>query len=184
MIDVVLPAAVAARVRRELRRAGDREIGGVLAGEDLGEGRFLVADLSVQRSGGGVAHFLRDPGAHRRFMRRFLARNGNDYARFNYLGEWHSHPRFPALPSSTDLQQMQALMDERGQQARFLVLLVVKLGRDGEIEATGHAFRRGAQIVQVRVMGEEGEEINLPRTPRERLSSAWMAWRRERAKWL
>jgi proteasome lid subunit RPN8/RPN11 len=182
VIEVVLPANVASKLRRELRRAGDREIGGVLAGEDLGGGRFLVADLSVQRSGGGVAHFLRDPGAHRRFMRRFLARTGNDYTRFNYLGEWHSHPSFPAMPSGTDLRQMQELIDERGQSATFLVLLVVKLGRGGEIEATAHAFRRGARLVQARVAREEGEEVLGPKTPLERLSATWMAWRREAAK--
>lgn len=184
MIEVVLSANVAAKLRRELRRAGDREIGGVLAGEDLGGGRFLVADLSVQRSGGGVAHFVRDPSAHRRFMRRFFARTGNDYTRFNYLGEWHSHPSFPALPSGTDLRQMQGLIDDRGQPANFLVLLVLKLGRGGEIEATAHAFRRGAHVVQARVAREEGEEVLAPRTPVQRLSGTCMAWRREAAKWV
>ena len=183
MIEIVLPANVAAKLRRELRRAGDREIGGVLAGEDRGGGRFLVADLSVQRSGGGVAHFVRDPGAHRRFMRRFLARAGNDYTRLNYLGEWHSHPRFPALPSGTDLRQMQGLIEERGQPANFLVLLVAKLGRGSEIEATAHAFRRSAPVVQARVAREEGGEVRAPKTPLERLSWTWMAWRREAAKW-
>lgn len=182
MIEVVLPAGVAAKLRRELRRAGDREIGGVLAGEDLGGGRFLVADLSVQRSGGGVAHFVRDPGSHRRFMRRFLARTGNDYTRFNYLGEWHSHPRFPTLPSGTDLRQMQGLIEERGQPANFLVLLVVKLA-GGEIEATAHAFRRGARVVLARVAREGGVEVLAPKAPLDRLSGTWMAWRREAAKW-
>lgn len=184
MIEVVLSAAVAAKLRRELRRAGDREIGGVLAGEDLGGGRFQVADLSVQRSGGGVAHFVRDPRAHRRFMRRFLARNGNDYTRFNYLGEWHSHPRFPALPSGTDLRQMQALIEERGQPANFLVLLVVKLRRGGEIEGTAHAFRRGAPVLQVRVARGEGAEVQTPKTPLERLSGKWVAWRHEAGNWV
>lgn len=184
MIEIVLPANVAAKLRRELRRAGDREIGGVLAGEDLGSGRFSVADISVQRSGGGVAHFVRDPSAHRKFMRRFLARTGNDYTRFNYLGEWHSHPRFPALPSGTDLRQMQGLIEERGQSANFLVLLVVKLGRGGVIEATAHAFRRGARVVQARVARDEGAEVLAPKTPLERLSGTWMAWRQESAKWL
>lgn len=184
MIEVVLPASVAVKLRRELRRAGDREIGGVLAGEDLGGGRFSVADMSVQRSGGSVAHFVRDPSAHRKFMRRFLVRTGNDYTRFNYLGEWHSHPRFPALPSGTDLRQMQALIDERGQPANFLVLLVVKLGRGGKIEATAHAFRPNAHLVEVRLTREEGEEVLAPKTPRKRLSGAWMSRRREAAKWL
>ncbi len=184
MIEIVLPANVAAKLRRELRRAGDREIGGVLAGEDLGGGRFLVVDLSVQRAGGGVAHFVRDPSAHRRFIRRFLARTGNNYSRFNYLGEWHSHPSFPALPSGTDLRQMQGLIDERVQPANFLVLLVVKLGRGGEFEATAHAFRRGTHVVQARVACEEGAEVQAPKTPLERLSGTWIAWRREAAKWV
>lgn len=184
MIEVVLRADIAAKLRRELRRAGAREIGGVLAGEDMGGGRFQVADLSVQRSGGGIAHFVRDPGAHRRFMRRFLARTGKDYTSFNYLGEWHSHPRFPALPSGTDLRQMQALIEERGQAANFLVLLVVKLGRGGEIEGTAHAFRRGAPVVQARVARAEGAEVQAPKTPLERLSGTWMAWRRVAAKWV
>jgi proteasome lid subunit RPN8/RPN11 len=184
MIEVVLPARVAAKLRRELRRAGHREIGGVLAGEDLGGGRFSVAGISVQRSGGSVADFVRDPSTHRKFMRRFMARTGNDYTRFNYLGEWHSHPRFPALPSVSDLRQMQALIEERGQLANFLVLLVVKLRRGGEIEATAHAFRRSAHLVEARLTGEVGEEVLAPKTPRERLSGAWMSWRREAAKWL
>jgi hypothetical protein len=116
-------------------------------------------------------------------MRRFLARTGSDYTRFNYLGEWHSHPSFPALPSGTDVRQMQGLIEERGQPANFLVLLVVKLGRGGEIEATAHAFRRSAPVVQTRVAREEGAEVQAPpKTPLERLSWKWMAWRREAAK--
>lgn len=97
MIDIVLSARCAHKLKKELRAAGVNEIGGVLAGEHLGDGRFLIKDLSVQRDG-TPSRFVRDPVRHRNFIRRFHRLNGNDPERFNYLGEWHSHPSFLAAP--------------------------------------------------------------------------------------
>jgi hypothetical protein len=122
-----------------------------LAAEHVGDGQFKVTDLSVQRTGGGLASFVRDPSTHRRFIRHFLARTGHRYDQFNYLGEWHSHPSFPVDPSIMDLRQMQSLIEDRGQQAHFLVLLVMKLGRRGNLEGSAHAFRRGQLPVRARL---------------------------------
>jgi proteasome lid subunit RPN8/RPN11 len=122
-----------------------------LAAENLGDGTFKVMDLSVQRSGGSVTSFVRNSNVHRRFMRRFFTRTGYRYEMFNYLGEWHSHPRFPAEPSTADLRQMQKLIEDRRQQAHFLVLLVIKLGRNGNLEGSAHAFRRGQMPIKVRL---------------------------------
>jgi proteasome lid subunit RPN8/RPN11 len=167
VIEVVLSERCVAKLRRELRRAGAREIGGVLAGENLGGGRFSVVDLSVQRNG-TVASFRRSAPTHRRFIQRFLERTGHDYGRFNYLGEWHSHPSFPAWPSRPDLTQMQALVDEPDQRAHFLVLLVCKLARAGAgagagaLEATAHAFRRGHPEVKVELAGAQPGSVLVP----------------------
>lgn len=179
MIEVVLSGPVLARLRRELRRAGSDEIGGVLAGESLGDRRFLVVDLSIQRGGGGFAHFVRDSSAHRRFMRRFFARTGHQYHRYNYLGEWHSHPSFPALPSPTDLRQMQQLIEDREQSALFLALLVVKLDRVGNLEASAHAFRRQLGPIQVPVFTSAGSPIKQPPWEIGKLSRTSISWRRE-----
>lgn len=141
MIEVLIDLSCLKKLKKELALAGSREIGGVLAAENLGNGQFRVVDISVQRTGGSYAHFVRDPKLHRRFMRRFFARTGNRPERFNYLGEWHSHPSFRPLPSFTDLNQMQQLIEERDQVANFLILLIVKLGNVGTIEASTHAFR-------------------------------------------
>ncbi len=150
MIDVVLTSACVMKLRRELRAAGSNEIGGVLAAEQIGDGRFIVRSISVQRTG-TYASFKRDPGQHRAFMRRFRVRTGNNPARFNYLGEWHSHPSFIALPSGPDLRQMQALIEDDEQAASFLVLLVIKLAKDGELCGSAHAFRRRHSPVRVRL---------------------------------
>ena len=93
-MKILLAPPIVKRLRRELRRAGNREIGGLLMGEDLGNGDFRVVEISVQRSGGTEACFIRNPEDHQTELDTFFARTGNDYSRFNYLGEWHSHPSF------------------------------------------------------------------------------------------
>jgi proteasome lid subunit RPN8/RPN11 len=180
VIEIVFDSRCAERLRKELRKAGSSEIGGVLAAESQADGRFVVVDLSVQRDG-SFASFVRAPGPHRRFMRRFFERTGHRYERFNYLGEWHSHPSFAAVPSPTDFRQMQRLIEERGQTSPFLALVVVKLSRAGELEASGHAFRRGHPPLAVPVSAEQ-ESASLAPAPslRQALKNA-LLWRRESA---
>lgn len=153
MIEVRLGDACGRKLKAELARAGSNEIGGVLAAENLGGGAFEIVDLSVQRSGGGFASFVRKFGQHDRFMRRFFDRTGHRYERFNYFGEWHSHPSFPALPSVVDGKQMQLLLREPDQKVNFLVLLVVKAEKCG-IEASAHAFARGMRPMRVPLSGD------------------------------
>lgn len=158
MIDVILSCRCARKLKKELRLAGANEIGGVMAGEHLGDGKFLVKDLSVQRNG-TVGSFVRDPVQHRKFMRRFHLLTGHNTERFNYLGEWHSHPSFVALPSSPDLRTMQAEIEDRDQTSSFLVLLVIKLGRDGVLIGSTHAFRRRHMPVRVNLKAEPGANV-------------------------
>ncbi len=155
MITLRLSARHLSRLRRELRRAGHNEIGGVLAAENLSDGLFEIADFSIQQTGGSIASFVREPAPHRRFMRRFFQRTEHQFERFNYIGEWHSHPLFPAYPSPTDLRQMQRIADDPQQAATFVVLLIVRLGVRGGIEASAHAFRRGVFPVAIELEAQE-----------------------------
>lgn len=149
MIEVQLTPECAARLLRELRRAGTDEVGGVLATERVADRVFRIVDLSVQRRGGSFAAFSRDASLHKRFMRRFLDLTGHQYERFNYLGEWHSHPSFPALPSPKDIHTMHSLLEAPDQVANFLILLVVKRSTAGKLEASAHAFARGLAPMRV-----------------------------------
>jgi proteasome lid subunit RPN8/RPN11 len=177
MIDVVLTDRCVRKLKRELRSAKSNEIGGVLAAEQVADGHFVVRDLSVQREG-SPTRFVRDPVKARVFMRRFHLRMANQPERFNYLGEWHSHPSFLALPSVSDLVQMQALIEERDQASSFLVLMIVKLDRDGRLLGSSHAFRRRMSPVRVRLHAQDGTALReecLAISP-----STWRAWSRFR----
>ncbi|AOX99258.1 Mov34/MPN/PAD-1 family protein [Jeongeupia sp. USM3] len=158
MIDIILSARCARKLKKELRAAGRNEIGGVMAGEHLGNGRFLVKDLSVQRDG-SPTRFVRDPALHRKFMRRFHLLTGNQPERFNYLGEWHSHPSFLALPSGPDARAMLSEIENPEQVATFLVLLIVKLGVGGGLIGSTHAFRRQHGPVRVNLKGGAGVSV-------------------------
>jgi proteasome lid subunit RPN8/RPN11 len=158
MIDVILSPRCVRKLKRELRSAGRDEIGGVLAGEQLSDGVFLVRDLSVQRDGTPNS-FVRDPIQHRKFMRRFHLLTGNNPERFNYLGEWHSHPSFLALPSAPDVRQMHAEIHESEQTSTFLVLLIVKVGMDGGLIGSTHAFRRALAPIRVNLSAADGASV-------------------------
>lgn len=147
---VALSAEHLARLADEMGRAGSREIGGVLVGEHLGGERFALLDFSVQRRGGGRAHFRRDPAEAAAFVDACIASRGGDPVRVNYLGEWHSHPGCAAVPSSVDVAQMREIVDDPDQPALFSVLLVVGLvGRTLQMSLT--LFRPGLNEEPVEV---------------------------------
>lgn len=150
MIHVTLPESVSDRMKQALRRAGAREIGGILMGEEVESGRFRVVDFSLDEVSGSRAHFVRDAQHHLAALDEFFQRTGHNYIRFNYLGEWHSHPGFPPLPSATDIDSMEDLVaGERG--IEFGVLLIVKLT----------FFRRFALSMTLHRRGHAPEAVDL-----------------------
>lgn len=139
-MQLLLPSRLIKRLQTELKRARDREIGGLLMGEHVHDEVFRIVDITVQRSGGDRACFIRRPRDHQEALKKFFARTGNDFTRFNYLGEWHSHPSFIPSPSSTDLATMQSLVTDSSVGANFLVLLIAKCNSLGHFEASATLF--------------------------------------------
>jgi integrative and conjugative element protein (TIGR02256 family) len=157
-MQILLPPQVIKRLKRELRRAGNREIGGLLFGEHLRDELFRVVEISVQRSGGSQSCFIRNPKDHQAQLQEFFVRTGKNYSRFNYLGEWHSHPSFEPVPSLTDIQTMQSIVDDPGVGINFLVLLIAKLGSNKQIEMAASAFRAGTTPLSVALLAEDDNE--------------------------
>jgi [CysO sulfur-carrier protein]-S-L-cysteine hydrolase len=148
-MQLLLSTQIIRRLKRELRRAGNQEIGGLLMGEHVRDELFRVVEISVQRSGGSQACFIRDPRDHETQLLKFFTHTGEDYARFNYLGEWHSHPSFEPIPSACDIQTMQSIVDDPAVGVNFLVLLIPKLLSNKRIMATAMAFRACAAPISV-----------------------------------
>ena len=153
-MQLLLPQPIIKRLERELGRAGGREIGGLLMGEHVRDQLFRVVELSVQRGGGTHACFVRQPGDHKTQLEKFFSQTGKDYTRFNYLGEWHSHPSFEPLPSDPDIRTMQTIVEDPDVGVNFLVLMVCRIDRGRVLEVTATAFCPGAAPLAVPVSFE------------------------------
>lgn len=125
-MQVEIAQHVKEKLRKALKAAGSREVGGVMMGEQIAPGHFRIVDLSIDSQTGGKSHFVRSSEAHAEALDAFFLKTGHQYDRFNYLGEWHSHPWFSVMPSDQDIASMTDLVEgERG--IDFAVLLIVRL---------------------------------------------------------
>lgn len=110
-----------------LERAGHDETGGQLFGEQLAPSEFHITELTVHSRRGSFARFVVDLVQAARDALRFFERTGHRYTRFNYIGEWHSHPSFDVRPSVTDVETMQRLVRDPEFRGHFAVLVIVRL---------------------------------------------------------
>lgn len=131
------------RLRVALRKAGRREIGGMLMAEQLAPDHFRIVDFSLDAVSGSHTHFRRDPDVHRQTLEEFFERTGRDYQRFNYLGEWHSHPSFSVHPSLEDIVTVTDMVENGNSGITFAVLLIVRLRWRLWIECSLTVFARG-----------------------------------------
>lgn len=139
MLNLVLPPEIAQVILTALREAGSREIGGILMAEHIGQNEFKVCDVTVHRRG-AIASFVRLIEDAIGKLRLFFQRTDHDFRRFNYLGEWHSHPLFEPIPSETDNISMLEIVQDKSVGANFAVLLIVKLDTNGQLVGTAHTY--------------------------------------------
>ena len=142
------------RLSLALEKAGSKEIGGVLMGEYIGEEEFRIVDLTIQTRRGTVASFVRLVADAAASLRRFFKRTGYNYRKFNYLGEWHSHPSFSPTPSSKDIQSMLEIVTDTDIGANFVILLIVRHKEVEEIEATATAFLPDSSYFECKLIKE------------------------------
>jgi len=139
VLTVILPREQAERILTALTKAKHREIGGILMGEHVGASEFAVREITVHRRG-SFASFLRRIEDALVQMHAFFKKTEHNYLRFNYIGEWHSHPLFDPIPSRRDDVSMQEIIQDDTVGANFVVLLIVKIGTSGQLVATAHTY--------------------------------------------
>jgi integrative and conjugative element protein (TIGR02256 family) len=120
------------RLVADMKEAGEREVGGLLMGEQLAKDHFLIMDYSIDPTIGTHSHFTRDPAKHYAALEDFFERTGHEYERFNYLGEWHSHPLHPVLPSRDDITSMVSIVTEEPS-ITFAFLMIVQASLNGAL---------------------------------------------------
>ncbi len=138
-LTLILPAEVRDEILAALRSSGRREVGGILMAEHVARDTFTVRSITVHRRG-ALAAFVRRIEDALAPLRQFFRRANQDYTRFNYIGEWHSHPSFAPVPSLPDDLSMREIVQDKQVGANFVVLLIVKLADDGKLDASVHTY--------------------------------------------
>ena len=136
MLRVDLPDEWRTRLLDQLVLAERREIGGILMGEQLAPSHFRVADMTFQLRGGRSIRFIRQARRALVALKKFFGRTSHRYRRFNYLGEWHSHPLFPPTPSDQDHATMMNIACHGNTGANFVVLMIVRCTDSGKLEGS------------------------------------------------
>lgn len=113
----------------------------------------VVREVTVHRRG-TLASFFRRIEDALSTLRRFLERTARDYRRFNYIGEWHSHPSLAPIPSARDHESMREIIRDPDVGAHFVALLIVKLASDGELIGTALVYQPDG-VLKVAMLGFE-----------------------------
>ncbi|MEP1353723.1 MAG: Mov34/MPN/PAD-1 family protein [Tateyamaria sp.] len=143
-----------------LRKGGIREIGGWLVAEQIAPGEFELVGFTVDLEVGTHDRFHSVPSLHTEQLDQLLALNGNRVGRVDYLGEWHSHPTFPPVPSEMDMAAMIDMVENSG--PSFAALVIVRLFGTARIEATLTTFQRGLPPVNGRlIIDDAGSETTV-----------------------
>lgn len=127
-------------MRACLQRGGIREIGGWLAAEQLAPGVFELIGFTVDFEVGTHNRFASLPATHSEQLDKILNENAGRKGRIDYLGEWHSHPTFPPVPSDIDVAAMTKMVEDSG--PSFATLLIVRMLGAAVLEATITTFQR------------------------------------------
>ena len=154
-MKIHLPINIQQKIIQALEKAGNYEIGGVLMGEHIAEAEFRIVDLTIQEQLGSVTFFTRLVADIVKPLKSFFKRTGYNYRKFNYLGEWHSHPTFPPVPSQKDIQSMQEIVTDPDTGANFVILLIVKLKSVQKIEATVTTFLKDGKFFKGQLITEK-----------------------------
>src|SRR5882672_8369952 len=145
-----LPVDQLLSLQNALSSAAKNEIGGQIFGEQLAPSDFRATELTFQMRPGTFARFVVDLIQAARDAVRFFDRTEHQYLRFNYIGEWHSHPSFEVRPSDTDVRSMEKLVRDPKFRGNFAILMITRLD-DSQITCGGWLFDRsgGSEVIEV-----------------------------------
>jgi hypothetical protein len=150
----------------DLKGAGLKETGGVLFGEQIAEGDFRIVEATRQRFfSGSATTFKRRGAAARKDILDLHKRFDGDPERFNYLGEWHSHPNAPVVPSLQDEITMYKLLAEQGEAVNFLVLIIVRLDAEAGFHIGARTYLASGHKLNCEIELEGSESDAAETTP-------------------
>ena len=157
-MKLVIPLSLSVRFIDNLREANDREIGGVLFAEQKAYSEFHLLDATFQMIGGDTYSFERDGEKAQKNLRRLHRCYSGTPQRFNYFGEWHSHPHSAVIPSHVDTRTMWQILHNTDETVNFIVLLIVKLVQQSSLDTGATVFLRSGHKYECTIVFETNEK--------------------------
>lgn len=136
------------QIHNALVEYGVYEIGGMLIGYQKGRNHFAISNATVADDFETlqIASFVREPIKSMKTLINMFKRK-----KHNYIGEWHSHPKFALYPSSYDVKTMQGILNSPSYGVNFVILVIAKLN-DNHTEIGAFLFHKDLEnFVQAKV---------------------------------
>ncbi len=151
-MKIILPKKIENKLFEAIVRADKNEIGGILMGEYLSNDEYKIVDYTIQSKKGNIMTFVRLVSDVVVPLRKFFQKTKFNYRKYNYLGEWHSHPSFALRPSNTDVESMWEIVNDPTTNATFAVLLIFKADIiNSQLEGNAFVFLPGAKMVDAEI---------------------------------
>lgn len=126
------------KISKALKAYGEYEIGGILIGYKKARNHFKISEVSVandiQRF--NIISFIREPFKSIKILIKLFKKKN-----YNYIGEWHSHPRFDLYPSAGDIKTMDGILDDPNYGVNFVLLIICKLNKS-KVNIAGYLFHK------------------------------------------
>lgn len=153
MVTIKVDKALQKSLKKKLILAKKREIGGILMGEQIHPGKFRLMRFTCDAWSGSSGYFRRSVKPHSEELESFFKETNYEYSKYNYLGEWHSHPSFPSYPSQRDRRSMIELVGDGFEtEIEFAMLLIAKVGIFRKLELNASIFSKNQESEEVEVI--------------------------------
>lgn len=148
-MKIILPRKIEKKIYKAISNAEPNEIGGILMGECKSEDEYCVVDCTIQKTKGTVSSFIRLVAEIAHPLKRFFQKTNHNYEKYNYLGEWHSHPSFSLQPSDKDMNSIWEIIDDSSTNANFVVLIIFQTNKyDKNLDGNAMIFLPERRIIQ------------------------------------
>jgi integrative and conjugative element protein (TIGR02256 family) len=145
---VWLEAAADAAIRAEAALHPDEETGGILLGYTGTGGTVVAAAIGPGPEAKRTASsFVPDAAWQQVELARRYEASGRTHT---YLGDWHTHPTGPAVPSRRDQRTLRRIARHRPARQQRPLMAILAVGREGTLcfwLAAAGRRRRARQVV-------------------------------------
>ncbi len=122
-LRILLPAEVFDQIKLKVAKYYPSECGGIFVGRITDDGTACIEQMMMpQEFKSNRIWFLRVADFLNKWLLQIFRNNNGEVI---YLGEWHSHPNAPPIPSGTDFHSMLKISTNDNIRIETPILLIV-----------------------------------------------------------